>query len=349
MMIQAKLPEIERFTMRTANRSFQLEETVPGVFLLQGWFGGVLAAFVYVVAMTVWDESIKFDMALIIGAYLLIVTTIFGVIKATIVWAPYRLVKVQPRHTVRIIVASLATGLFAFATGYGFGTRRPNDMAAWMITLLLGGLPTAILIGSSVKPWELFTFGSIGGEKRRSVLGTLGTLPLRLMSLFCLALWILFYLSQHLKWTVGNVAILLVPIAYLSFSAYVTFSSPGKTVLLASGLIVNLVIACFSILAYMNHPYADAVPTSLRSLSEIWAVFLIAWGVFLVARLSARTHRTSMISAELVRAHNKRDHECLGSRFFEWDSFASKAGNHTWNRVSTGSGSDLVNHGNQNC
>ena len=324
MMIQAKLPEIERFTMRTANRSFQLEETVTGVFLLQGWLGGVLAAFVYVVALAVWDEYLKFDEALIVAVYLTILTTFLGVIKATIMWAPYRLLKVQPRHAVRVIVASLATGLFAFATGYGFGTRRPNDMAAWMITLLLGGLPTAILIGSSVKPWELFTFGSIGGEKRRSVLGTLGTLPLRLMSLFCLALWILFYVCQHLKWTVGNVAILLVPIAYLSFSAYVTFRSPGKTILLASGLIVNLVIACFSILAHLNHPYADAVPTSLRSLSEIWAVFLIAWGVFLATRLSARTYRTSMISTELLRAHNKRDHECLGSRFFEWDENEAK-------------------------
>lgn len=324
MMIQVKLPEIGRFTMRTANRSFQLEEKVTGVFLLQGWLGGVLAAFVYLVALAVWDESIKFEEALVGGAYLTILTTFLGVIKATIMWVPYRLLKVQPRHAARVIVASFATGLFAFATGYGFGTRRPNDMAAWMITLLLGGLPTAILIGSSVKPWELFTFGSIGGEKRRSVLGTVGTLPLRLMSLFCLALWILFYLSQHLKWTVGNVAILLVPIAYLSFSAYVTFRSPGKTILLASGLIVNLVIACFSILAYLNHPYADAVPTSLRSLSEIWAVFLIAWGVFLATRLSARTYRTSMISAELLRAHNKRDHECLGSRFFEWDESEAK-------------------------
>jgi hypothetical protein len=234
-------------------------------------------------------------------------------------WVPYRLTKVQPRHAVRIIVASLATGLFAFATGYQFGTRRPNDMAAWMIVLVLGGLPTAILIGSSVKPWELFTFGSIGGEKRRSVLGTVGTLPLRLMSLFGLALWILFYLTQHLKWTVGNVAILLVPIAYLSFSAFVTFRSPGKSILLASGLIVNLVIACFSILAYLNHPYADAVPPSLRSLIDIWAVFLMAWGVFLATRLRVRTYRISVISDELLKAHNKRDHECLGSRFFEWD------------------------------
>lgn len=324
MMIQAKLPEIERFTMRTANRSFHLEETVTGVFLLQGWLGGVLAAFVYVVALAVWDEYFKFDEALIVGVYLTILTTFLGVIKATIMWIPYQLLKVRPRHAVRVIVASLATGLFAFATGYGFGTRRPNDMAAWMIVLVLGGLPTAILIGSSVKPWELFTFGSIGGEKRRSVLGTVGTLPLRLMSLFCLALWILFYFCQHLKWTVGNVAILLVPIAYLSFSAYVTFRSPGKTILLASGLIVNLVIACFLLLAYLNHPYANFVPTSLRSFNEIWTSFLIAWGVFLATRLSARTYRISMISAELLRAHNKRDHECLGSRFFEWDESEAK-------------------------
>jgi hypothetical protein len=319
MMIRAKLPEIERFTMRTANRSFQLEETVPGVFLLQGWFGGVLAAFVYVVAMAVWDEYFRFDEALVVGAYLVILTTFIGVIKATIMWAPYRLTKVQLRHATRVVVASLATGLFAFATGYQFGTRRPNDMAAWIITLLLGGLPTAILIGSSVKPWELFTFGSIGGEKRRSVLGTVGTLPLRLMSLFGLALWILFYVCERRAWTVETVATFAVPIAYLSFGAYVTFRSPGKTILIASGLIVNSVIACFLLLGYLNHPYADFVPKSLLSFSEIWTSFLIAWGIFLVARLSVHTHRLSKISGELLKAHHKRDHECLGSRFLEWD------------------------------
>ena len=318
MMIQAKLPEIERFTMRTANRSFHLEETVPGIFLLQGWFGGVLAAFVYVVAIATWDEYVKFYDTLVIGAYLAIATTILGVIKATIMWTPFRLTKVQPPHAVRVIVASLATGLFAFATGYLLGPGKPNDMAAWMIVLILGGLPTAILIGSSFKPWELFTFGSIGGEKRRSVRGTLGTLPLRLMSLFVLALWILFYVCERQKWTVETVATFAIPIAYLSFSAYVTFRSPRKTILLAAGLIVNAAIACCLLLAYLHHPYADLVPKSLLSFSEICASFLIAWGVFLATRLSVRTYRVSTLSDELLKAHSKRGHECLGSRFFEW-------------------------------
>lgn len=318
MTIRMKRRESERFKMRT--KSFQLEDTVPGTFLLQGWFGGILAAIVYVVALCLWDGYISFANAVAAVAYFAILTSVLGVIKAVLMWLPYRLAKVQLRHVTRIVIASLATGLFAVATGYLFGTGRRDDMAAWTLTLLLGGLPTAILIGSTIKPWELFTFGSIAGKKLRSVWGTLGTLPLRFLSILALALWILSLASDRETRTLDVTPSLLVPIAYLLFSAYVTFRSPRKTVLFVVALLLNLPIAGFGIFAFVNYPRAQFAPEMLFGVGAISTAFVVAWSVFLIARLSVRTPPVSMIdfSEALRRANSQRDHDCLGSHFLEW-------------------------------
>lgn len=306
MTIRRKPPQIERFTMGTSNRSFQLEQTFPGVFLLQGWFGGVLAALVYVVAMCVWDEYVRLSDALSLTLFMVYWISILGLIKATIMWAPYRLARVQPHALTRVAIASTATGLFALATAYLFGTGRPNDVFAWTLTLLLGGLPTAILIGSNVKPWELFTFGSIGGERPQSVWRTFATLPLRFLSLGAAAVWVMMFACERGidKSDFNVIAGFAVPLIYLLFSAYLTFRSPRKTILLVLGVVLNLPIVFF---AYPNYPYRAVL-------------FIAAWIVFLAARLSVRTHPVFItdLSEALLRAHEARSHDCLGSRFVEW-------------------------------
>jgi len=85
--------------MRT--KSFELEETVPGIFLLQGWLGGVLAAFGYVVAFCLFERDLWLSDALMVTLYLSVLTGILGVMKSVIMWAPYRLTKFQP-HAVPI-------------------------------------------------------------------------------------------------------------------------------------------------------------------------------------------------------------------------------------------------------
>src|SRR4030095_16031616 len=118
--------------MRT--KSFQLEETVPGIFLLQGWLGGVLAALVYVVAIAVSDENFRFINILFATAFFEVFATILGVVKATVMWAPYRLLKFQPRAVTRILITSLATGSLALALAYLAGPMSRKDLITWVLT-----------------------------------------------------------------------------------------------------------------------------------------------------------------------------------------------------------------------
>jgi hypothetical protein len=74
--------------MRTRNLSFELEKTLPATFLLQGWLGGILAGFVYTVALCLEKQRFKLTEAVIYCAYLVIVGSVIGVVKATILWAP---------------------------------------------------------------------------------------------------------------------------------------------------------------------------------------------------------------------------------------------------------------------
>ena len=319
--------------MRTKHLSFELEKTIPGIFLLQGWLGGIVAGVVYTAAICFWKERFAFIEAVFISAYLGILGSVAGVFKSIIMWVPYVLTRIQLRRATRVAITSICTGVFALllALTFGYGFERLNDTAAFVLTMVAGGLPTAILVGSSIKPWELFTFGSIAiGDSRtggrvgsKSVLGTLGTLPLRFLSLIGLALWILacareFDPQQHV---ISGVITFLVPLIYLWYSAYVTFKSPHRVLLLVSGIALNLPVAVITYFAYKIHPGSYLFNEALLYVSGIGSAFLIAWAIFLIARLNAPTQR--MIRGTDLRKLPKTGaghlgHDCLGSRFMEW-------------------------------
>ena len=305
-----------------STKSFQLEETFPGTFLLQGWFGGVLAGFVYTVAICLWDKHVRFFDALICLPFVIPYACMLGVTKSTLMWAPYRFARFQPRALTRVALTSIATGVFAFVTGRLLYSDEPNNWVPWIATLLLGGLPTAILVGSNVKPWELFTFGSIAGERIRSVWGTLGTLPLRLLSIFALALWILYLACQReTQWSLDLILFFVLPAIYLVISAAVTFRSPRKQILFVIGMCANIPV---SIVPFFWHAVG---PEALREheislvIMATCGMFLIAWTIFLVARLTVRTQRKvplTNLNEVLLKSLRERDHDCLGSRFLEW-------------------------------
>ena len=312
--------------MRTRNLSFQLEETALGAFLLQGWLGGILAGFVYTVATCVFYRTKFFD-AIVVLVSFFIFGSVLGVIKAILMWAPFRLFKIQVRAATRVTITSIATGLFAFATGF-LSSRDASNWCPWVVTLVLGELPTAILVGSSIKPWKIFTFGSInvgiGRSESRSVLGTLGTLPLRFLSLLGLAAWVLYVVCEYKNawgWSIDFILWLLVPTAYLLFSAYVTFRSPYKLILFITGLAANIPVALTALYAYAI--YSHWSRTDSLYVAVIFSAFVIAWVVFLVARLSVGTNNvvipgSILSSPSLPRANRRLDHQCLGSRFMEW-------------------------------
>jgi hypothetical protein len=305
--------------MRTTKRSFELEKTLPGTFLFQGWLGGIVASVVYTAALCLSTGRFKFIDAVFMCCYLVIAGSAAGVIKSVIMWVPYVLTRIQVRAATRVAITSLATGVFAFllALKFGYGLERPNDTAAWVLSMLAGGLPTAILVGSSIKPWELFTFGSIAvGDSRtgrrvgsKSISATLATLPLRFLSLSALALLILACASEYnpndglLSIAVG----FFVPFVYLFYSAYVTFKSPHRIVLLVSCIVLNLPVGLITYFAYITRPGSYLFTEALPYVCAIGSAFLLAWAIFLIARLNAPTQR-------MIR----ESHACLGSRFMEW-------------------------------
>jgi len=304
--------------MRTRNLSFQLEKTFPGVFLLQGWFGGLVTGLVYTAALCFWN-SYQFTDAVFMSPYFFILGSFTGVFKSIIMWVPYRLTRIQVRPVTRVVITSIGTGVFAFllALTFGYGLKRPNDTTGWVLTLIAGGLPTAILVGSNVKPWELFTFGSIAvGDSRtggrvgsKSVPATLGTFPLRFLSLIALAMWILacagkLDLTQGI---IGLAIVFFIPVIYLLYSAYVTFKSPHRILLLVSGIALNLPVGLVTYLTYKIPRGSFLYTENLPYVIGIGSAFLIAWAIFLIARLTAPIKRTIGES-----------HGCLGSRFVRW-------------------------------
>jgi hypothetical protein len=323
-MTRATPREIERFKMRTRNLSFQVEKTVPGVFLLQGCLGGILGGLVYTAEICLTVPRFEFVDAVWIAAYLVIAGSVAGFCKSIIMWVPYILTKVQIHPAARVLITSIGSGLVALllALKFGYGFERPNDTAKWVLALIAGGLPTAILVGSHVKPWELFTFGSIAvGDSRtgrrvgsKSISATLATLPLRFLSLSALALLILACASEYnpndglLSIAVG----FFVPFVYLFYSAYVTFKSPHRIVLLVICIVLNLPVGLIAYYAYRINRGSYLFTEALPYVCGIGSAFLIAWALFLVARLTAPTQKIIRETASHL------DHHCLGSRFMEW-------------------------------
>jgi hypothetical protein len=311
--------------MRTKHLSFQLEETIPGTFLAQGWLAGILIAFVLTVVFclaTVQTEPIE---VLVVLAYFSFLGTIIGVFKSILMWMPYRVLGIQVRAVTRVAIASSLTGLLSWALGRMDSHVSRDDLIRWVLVWLMCGLPTAILVGSSIKPWDLFTYGSIAGQRRRSVLGTLGTLPLRFLSLLTLAAATLYFARQvHTEIPSLKLTLVFCGLAsFLLFSAYLTFRSPQKWILCAAALIANLPVVAIGYWAFVKHLEWYGTNPIAFYISALCASFVTAWAIFLVARLTVPISKNGiplniLSNIALTQVDAGDHHHCLGSRFVEW-------------------------------
>ena len=173
--------------------AFQLERTVPGTFLMQGLLGGALGGFVAAVTAAIALKENIYLMTLDLAALAVFTGGIVGIIKATLMWGLVHLTGIQYRAITRVTVTCILTFLGVAVAGrqINFDNGLLRDCLIWALSV---GMPVALLVGSRVKPWQLFTFGSVAtGEVdqrsgSRSILATLGTLPLRLLSIAAPAL-----------------------------------------------------------------------------------------------------------------------------------------------------------------
>lgn len=329
--------------MKRTNGPFQLERTVPGAFFFQGLAGGILAGFLLIVGITLWDDHPHLDWLIFFTPFYLVIVGTIGVVQATLIWGTYRLTKIQLRAPARVAITIFCIGLINFLIALKQGNVNEMNFAIGAGVTFLTLLPIALLVGSSIKPWEFFTFGSIATGKHanrsgsKSVLATLGTLPLRFMSTFALIFWIVTNASERErqddsgKWEavytfppidVSMALVLAIPVIYLLFSLYVSFRSPRKIVLLISGLAINIPLGFIAF--YANAIYIEGNWWSeaffMIKTASIW--FLIAWALFLASRLSVRLN--NIVEAGPVNALQSelrnQTHHCLGSRFLEWQS-----------------------------
>ena len=330
--------------MKTTNRPFQLEQTVPGAFFFQGLAGGILAGFMLIVGLTLSDDNPHWAWLIFFTPFYMVMVGTIGVLQATLIWGTYRLTRIQLRAPARVAITIFCIGLIAFLIALKTENVNKMNFAIGAGVAFLAFLPVALLVGSSIKPWELFTFGSIATGKNarrsgsKSVLATFGTLPLRFMSILALFFWILTNACERVRtdvydpnWglayafpaiDISMALILGIPVIYLLFSIYVSFRSPRKIVLLIIGLAINIplvFIALYSNAIYIEgNWWSEAFYMIKRSC--IW--FLIAWGLFLASRLSVRLN--NIVEAVPVNALQSelrnQNHHCLGSRFLEWQS-----------------------------
>jgi len=315
--------------MNNKPRAFQLEKSVPGTFLMQGALGGVLGGYVgALIGAIAWRET---DFA---GTLELTNLTVFygafiGVIKATLMWGVVRVTGIQYRAFTRVAASSILASLIIAALGWQFDFDE-DFLPGCLIGSLSVGIPVALLVGSRVKPWEIFTFGSIAGAtlNKQSTAGnifrTLLTLPLRFMSIGAIALLLLFATPKIEVYDIDRLLLvtlfLTILLFYPLFSAYLTFRSPGKIALFVLGVLSNFPVILLGVACYRDYVRSPRWGEPLVNV-VVCSSFIAAWAIFLVARLSAKTTAPPslhIVDRKSIEYAKNLDHECLGSRFADW-------------------------------
>lgn len=316
--------------MRT--KSFELEQTVPGAFFFQGLAGGMLAGFICVLAQVLGTEKPIPEWVLPFTPVYMIMGAIVGVFPATLLWGAYRITRIQLRVPARVALTTVLIALGAWFVGYKAGMEYEVHFAIGVGIAWLTALPVALLTGSRVKPWEFFTFGSIAidgyGNRWRSnsLWATFGTLPLRFLSLFGLGYWtITFACKREDELDVFKLLVYYgIPVMYLVLTAYVSFRSPRKLVLLLIALLINVPVGFGASISNTINPENFSWGKDALTIINSCSAFLIAWTIFLAARLSVRTRVRSSSHAVLPKGSNEPDHQCLGSRFLKWHERAAQ-------------------------
>ncbi len=216
---------------------------------------------------------------------------------------------------------------------------RDTDLTTALIVALLGGTPIALIVGSPVKPLELFTFGSIAvgdstSEFRagsKSLLGTLCTYPLRFLSIGTLVVIVLAvaFEAQSVDQPSDIINLVIFPViaaGYAGLSAYVTFRSPHRVILLALGVVLNIPIALIGLFLYNVYSHEYWRVNLIALLAAVFCgSFVVAWTIFLIARLNTRTTLVSSPSVpdqHFLHSETHLAQQGFDSRTSNWEQAA---------------------------
>lgn len=300
-----------------------------GLSIIQGFAGGMLGGFAYLVVC--FSQYMKNDLNSTFSMLppFLLTFAIAGCVKATLTWCIYRLLGNTLPPLARLATATFLSPFVLVLTIFYF---ESNLLSIFLIPILCLGVPVSLMVGSGVKPWELFTFGSIAAGEvdhrvgSRNILATIGSLPLRFLGIGTVALVLLSLVSgmrpiDTVNQFLAACLALLFFAAYPAYSAYVTFRSPRKIVLAACGVVFNIPIALIGLFCYTNYTETNWLGEFPLFMSALCGSFLVAWLIFLIARLSVNVNPAPFLTISnnksIADAPNL-DHHCLGSRFVEW-------------------------------
>lgn len=301
-----------------------------GLSIIQGFAGGMLGGYAYLVVCFSQSRGNDLDSAISVLPTYLLTFAIAGCLKAAFMWCIYRSLGRTLPPLARLATATFLSPLVLVLTILYF---EFSLLSLVLIPVLCLGIPVSLIVGSSVKPWELFTFGSIAAgevDRRvgsRNILATIGSLPLRFLGIGTVALVLLSLVFgmrplDTVNQIVATFLALLFFAAYPAFSAYVTFRSPRKVVLAACGVIFNIPIALIGLFCYRIYGTPNWLGREFPlMISALCGSYLVAWLILLVARLSVRVSpdpSLTISSNKSIADAPNLDHQCLGSRFVEW-------------------------------
>jgi hypothetical protein len=321
---------------KIGSQGFALENDLPGAYLLQGFGAGIIAGFVYAAVMVEGtrdlDNRLLFTVEFM--AFHGFVSTVIAILLRFLA-RRHTAIKRTPR---RVFVSTLIFAVVGIGTANFLGKISLDVLKPLLTFIVGGGLTTGLLVGSNVRPWQLFTFGSIAQGQNKvtrrvssnDLLVVLCCLPLRLVSILCCAFWILLVISvirsprvfirnEDLGWIA---LFTIIPILYFGGSAYLTFRSPRKALLML--LCIALSSPVTFLLIVMGNEIAEHRFADYFIQIVIFFGFLLPWVLFLMARWSVYDP-TDQISVTPIQRLAVGEEGCLGVQFADWQIWLNES------------------------
>jgi hypothetical protein len=306
----------------------QIDESMPAPisFLFQCFAAAVLATCLIILSalITGWHHNV-YALIFLLPFIILLTMPITGFIGGVL--GLVRLI--SPKLPGRLVV-----GLgVAYVIGLCFESMFfPEEFLSPIEFAICFGTPTAFLVGSEIRLWRVFTFGTVNiNNGRRSFRETssnvfvlLGSLPLRLLNLSLLVVIILTgpalardsyrAFRQEKAWFIG-IAIAIFLICYLISGIYLSYRTPRSSLLMSIVTLLNAPQIGLAIWLYSKRNIEIEGPFFLAA-AVVTMFYVMIWGLCLVSRIVAARLIQRKIQLEQFALLN--EHHCLGERMAFW-------------------------------
>src|SRR4030095_1127249 len=295
----------------TRHTGFPLEKRVPGSLLLQSLLAALLATYFYL-QYCAFEASFN----LVDLIWTMVLNMVLFPVVGIFLWnAAMEFSRVTTALRIGLAIGPwiiLSIGIAPF-----FGPSTSENFLVAICAATFKGVITGMLVGSRVRPWGFLTFGTIEVSYEQSTyrvtsnskLALLGTLPLRLVSistfLVSALLWVYFSANEYSR---TNIFVTLLIAFYAIASAYLSFNSPRRWILIVLASLLNLPFLMLRLNLYL---FPEAVYQTTLVEQVAIGTLVVLWMLCIVTRTRVR------VPLVLFRDHRE---VCLGQRYTEWET-----------------------------